>query len=54
MSTYLETIYFRDEYSEEAYPQKLCNHLATSYLSKLGDLKGKKLLDIGSERAITW
>ena len=49
MSNYLETIYFRDEYSEEAYPQKLCDHLVENIFKKYyGDTNGKTLLDIGS------
>ncbi len=48
MSSYLKTFYFRDEYSEEAYPQLLCNHIVEEYLSKTGSVKGKKILDIGS------
>lgn len=46
--SYLKTIYFRDETGENDYPQKLCNHISDEILSKYGDLKGKKLLDIGS------
>ena len=48
MSSYLETFYSRDEYDVKAYPQKLCNHLVNEYLSKNGDIKQKKILDIGS------
>jgi len=48
VSSYLKTIYFRDEYSEEAYPQLLCNHIVEECLSKTGSVKGKKILDIGS------
>ena len=48
MSSYLETIYFRDEYDEKAYPQLLCNHIVKEYLSKVSDVKEKKILDIGS------
>lgn len=49
MSNYLETIYFRDEFAPEAYPQKLCSHIATAYFAKLGEkLDGKSVLDIGS------
>ena len=49
MSNYLETIYFRDEYSEKAYPQKLCNYIVEKYLEKHNnDIVGKHLLDIGS------
>ena len=32
---YLETIYARDEYSEKAYPQLLCNHIFTKYFSAM-------------------
>lgn len=48
MSNYLETIYFRDEYSEKAYPQRLCKHIVERYYSKNGNVEEKKLLDIGS------
>jgi len=48
MSNYLETIYFRDEYSDKAYPQLLCNHIVEEYLSNNKSVKGKRILDIGS------
>ena len=48
MPNYLETIYFRDEYSEKAYPQLLCNHIFSKYLSVNENVEGKKILDIGS------
>ncbi len=48
MSNYLETNYFRDEYSPEAYPQKLCNFITEEFISKAGAIENKKLLDIGS------
>jgi len=49
MSNYLETIYFRDEYSPNSYPQKLCNHLVSTYFMKEGQsVDGKSVLDIGS------
>lgn len=48
MSSYLKTIYFRDEYGPEDYPQMLCNHIGMEYFSLTGKLKGKKLLDVGS------
>ena len=51
MPNYLETIYFRDEYSEKAYPQLLCNHIFEKYLSdtpESNSIEGKKILDIGS------
>lgn len=48
---YLKTIYFDDEYSENAYPQKLCNYLSEKFFYFLEDkqkiYKGK-ILDIGS------
>ena len=34
MSNYLETIYFRDEYSQKEYPQKLCNYIVEKYFEK--------------------
>ena len=48
MGTYLETMYFRDEYSEDKYPQKLCNYIIDKYFTSNGSLEGKKVLDIGS------
>ena len=48
MSNYLETIYFRDEYSDKAYPQLLCNHIVETFFSPNGSVKDKKILDIGS------
>ena len=47
MPNYLETIYFTEEYDENKYPQKLCNHIYQRYFK---DYNGKapKLLDIGS------
>ncbi len=49
MSNYLETIYFRDEFSPDSYPQKLCTEIAENYFLKICDsLKGKTILDIGS------
>ncbi len=49
MANYLETIYFRDEYNENAYPQRLCNHIFKNYFSESPqNIKGNKLLDIGS------
>ncbi len=48
MSSYLDTIYFKNEYDENAYPQKMCNYLAERYIKPLGPLEGMKLLDIGS------
>ena len=34
MSNYLETVYFRDEYSKDAYPQKLCNYIFQNIIKK--------------------
>ena len=49
MPNYLETIYFRDEYSEKAYPQKLCNYIYENIIKKkLSKTEGLKLLDVGS------
>jgi len=48
ISNYLETSYFRDEYSERDYPQLLCNYIVERYFSKSGSVKDKKILDIGS------
>ena len=48
MGNYLETIYFRDEYDEKSYPQKLCHHIVDDYLSAHAAVKGKSILDIGS------
>jgi len=48
MSNYIDTIYFRNEYDENSYPQELCNHVVSEYFCKHGEVKRKKLLDIGS------
>jgi 2-polyprenyl-3-methyl-5-hydroxy-6-metoxy-1,4-benzoquinol methylase len=50
MSNYLETIYFRDEYSEGKYPQKLCDYLLDSIIKPYfdGEVEGKSLVDVGS------
>ncbi len=51
MPSYLETIYFTEEYGENFYPQKLCNHIYETYYKPAlpGDTEYKpKLLDIGS------
>ena len=48
MANYFETIYFKDEYGEKAYPQKLCTYIAQKYYSGNGKISGKKILDIGS------
>lgn len=50
--SYFDTIYFRDEYGEDCYPQKLCNHISSSIISPYfdGDHQGKSLLDVGSGR----
>jgi len=45
---YLDVIYFREEYGENKYPQKLCDHIIEQYFSRNGSVAGKKLLDIGS------
>ena len=51
MPTYLETIYFIEEYGENKYPQKLCNYIYEryfkDYISK-NNIKNPRLLDIGS------
>lgn len=50
MTDYLKTIYFRDEYAEDKYPQKLCDHLIEKIISPffLDKIIGKSLLDVGS------
>lgn len=49
MSNYIETHYFRNEYSESAYPQKLCDFIVSSCIvPKLGETEGISLLDVGS------
>jgi ubiquinone/menaquinone biosynthesis C-methylase UbiE len=45
MGNYLETIYFRDEQDEDAYPQKLCDHLINMF-SLHPSLK-PNILDVG-------
>ncbi len=50
MPSYLETIYFRDEYAENKFPQKLCDHLIEKIINPhfSGTIKEKVLLDVGS------
>ncbi|MBI4763542.1 MAG: methyltransferase domain-containing protein [Deltaproteobacteria bacterium] len=49
MSSYLETHYFRDEYSESAYPQKLCDYIFHGHIKPLYQKREEvSLLDIGS------
>jgi len=48
MSSYLDTIYFREEYGENDYPQLLCNHIVQEYFARGADVTGKTVLDIGS------
>lgn len=49
MTSYLDTHYFRDEYSEAAYPQRLCDLMVTRYIHPhLGNVKGRTILDVGS------
>ena len=49
--SYLKTIYFTDEYSENDYPQKLCNYIFNKEFKQHienSNIKKTKLLDIGS------
>lgn len=49
MPSYLETHYTRDEYSETAYPQRLCNFIVSRYIQPhVGSVEGKTVLDVGS------
>jgi len=49
MATYLETHYIKNEYSETAYPQKLCDHIVeTCIRPHFSEVKGKTILDVGS------
>jgi SAM-dependent methyltransferase len=49
MATYLETHYFRNEYSETAYPQRLCDHIFNCYIRRhFSDAAERTLLDVGS------
>lgn len=43
MDSYLDTIYFIEEYGADKYPQKLCNYITNKYFITRG-----KVLDIGS------
>ena len=48
MSTYLETHYSKNEYSIDAYPQKLCDHIVETYIEPhVGTVAGKTILDVG-------
>ncbi|MDD5558628.1 class I SAM-dependent methyltransferase [Candidatus Methylomirabilis sp.] len=49
MPSYLETHYTRDEYSETAYPQRLCDHIVSHYIRPhVGNVEQKTILDVGS------
>ena len=49
MGSYLKTFYFRDEYDENAYPQKLCDYLIRTIIKPYyNDITNKTFLDIGS------
>jgi SAM-dependent methyltransferase len=55
MPSYLETIYFTEEYGPEFYPQKLCSHIYDAYYRDYVEKKKAKrekgpfrILDIGS------
>jgi len=50
VSNYLETIYFKDEFAEEAFPQQLCDHLIKKCGLEIAFPPDHilKLLDIGS------
>jgi len=45
---YLDIIYFRDEYGEDQYPQKLCNYIAERFFGDAPARKGREILDVGS------
>jgi len=49
MSNYLETHYFRDEYSETAYPQRLCDFIVSRHIQPhFRCVEQKTILDVGS------
>ncbi|MGD0784529.1 MAG: class I SAM-dependent methyltransferase [Sedimentisphaerales bacterium] len=51
MGSYLETIYFTDEYSENSYPHKLCKYVGENYFYKIENgrkIYSGRLLDVGS------
>lgn len=49
MPSYLDTHYFREEYSETAYPQRLCDFIVSHYIQPhVGNVEQKTILDIGS------
>ena len=48
MDSYLETHYTRDEFSETAYPQRLCDYIVSHYIqSHFSNVNGKTILDVG-------
>lgn len=47
MPSYLETMYFSDEYAPDRYPQRLCNYVADRYFKMAAERRGS-LLDVGS------
>lgn len=50
MATYLETHYSKNEFSESAYPQKLCDHFLDTYIRPHfdGNIEGLSMLDVGA------
>jgi SAM-dependent methyltransferase len=49
MATYLETHYIKNEYSETAYPQKLCDYMVEAFIRPhFKEVHGKTILDVGS------
>ena len=49
MASYLETHYSRNEFSESAYPQKLCDYMLQKYIAPHfgNNVEGKTMLDVG-------
>lgn len=49
MANYIDTHYFRDEYSETAYPQRLCDYIVSHCIQpRVGNVEQKTILDVGS------
>ena len=48
MAGYIDTLYSANEYDPGQYPQRLCDYLAERFFAKVGDCRGKLLLDVGS------
>lgn len=48
MGSYLETHYSKEEFSEDSFPQKLCDHIVEKYIKRhYANVQDKSILDVG-------